>query len=73
MHSEDMQEIVQEKIWQKRQVKSFPFLPGRSAGGPRKGLLYLWPQFPEMWRSLNSPASGEKSPNILHTTGIYAF
>uniref|UniRef100_A0A452U976 Uncharacterized protein n=1 Tax=Ursus maritimus TaxID=29073 RepID=A0A452U976_URSMA len=36
-HSEGVQEIVREKSWQKRQVVSFPFLPGRIAGGPGKG------------------------------------
>uniref|UniRef100_A0A2K6TXV0 Uncharacterized protein n=1 Tax=Saimiri boliviensis boliviensis TaxID=39432 RepID=A0A2K6TXV0_SAIBB len=38
-HSEDIQEIVREKIWQKTQVGGFHFLPGRSAGGPGKGKL----------------------------------
>lgn len=39
--SEDVQEIVGEKIWQKRQVVSFPFLPERIAGGPGKGRCLL--------------------------------
>uniref|UniRef100_A0A7N5KID6 Uncharacterized protein n=1 Tax=Ailuropoda melanoleuca TaxID=9646 RepID=A0A7N5KID6_AILME len=37
MNEDETSEIVREKSWQKRQVVSVPFLPGRIAGGPGKG------------------------------------
>ena len=40
-HSEDVQEMLRKKSWQKRQVLSFPFLPGHVASGPGKGKRLL--------------------------------
>nr|BAE90106.1 unnamed protein product [Macaca fascicularis] len=62
MHSEDIQEIVREKIWQKTQVVGFHFLPGRSAGGPGKGKLLFYGQ--GFWRlalAAERGAAGEKT------------